>query len=156
MSVRDAESLYEISVRREREDESICRQSASQWDVASQSDSACVRQFDSGATRSNEDRRIDPEGFLSPQVLVRYAEYMNKHRVQPNGEIRESDNWQKGIPVDSYMKSAWRHFLHLWLRHRNCVVEDACACDNIEEDLCALMFNIQGYLFEILNQRKAR
>ena len=115
-----------------------------------------VRQFDSGATRSNEDRRIDPEGFLSPQVLVRYAEYMNKHRVQPNGEIRESDNWQKGIPVDSYMKSAWRHFLHLWLRHRNCIVEDAGACDNIEEDLCALMFNIQGYLFEVLNQRKVR
>lgn len=156
MSVRIADSLYNSFVRLEREEDSMNRQSASQLDVGSQRDSTCVRQFDSGATRSNEDSRIDPEGFLSPQVLVRYSEYMNKHRVQPNGEIRESDNWQKGIPVDSYMKSAWRHFLHLWLRHRDCVVEDAGACDNIEEDLCALMFNIQGYLFEILNKRKAR
>lgn len=113
-----------------------------------------IRKFETGATRSSESGRYDPEGFLSPLVIERYCEYMNKHRVQPDGSIRGSDNWQKGMPLDTYMKGAWRHFLHLWTRHRGHKVTDDKAAADIEEDLCALLFNIQGYLYETLRSKK--
>jgi hypothetical protein len=71
---------------------------------------------------------------------------MHKHRKQSDGNMRDSDNWQKGIPRDQYIKSLFRHFMELWSMHRNCVDGD------IEEALCAIMFNTQGYLFELLRQ----
>lgn len=114
-----------------------------------------VRSFETGATRSSDAGRYDPEGFLSPIVIERFCEYMNKHRVQPDGSIRASDNWQKGIPKDAYMKGMWRHFLHLWTRHRGFQVMDQNAAADIEEDLCALLFNVQGMLFEVLRERQA-
>lgn len=113
-----------------------------------------VRKFETGATRSNDKGRIDPEGFLSPIVIERYSEYMNKHRVQPDGTIRASDNWQKGIPKETYMKGLWRHFLHLWTRHRGFKVTDPLATADIEEDLCSVLFNAQGMLFEILKEKQ--
>ena len=66
-----------------------------------------VRTFDSGATRSDEPDRLDYEGFLSPLVLERYAQYMHEHRKRADGTLRSSDNWQRGIPRDEYMKSGW-------------------------------------------------
>lgn len=115
---------------------------------------AAMRQFDSGAARSNDASRYDPEGFLSPIVLERFCEYMNKHRVQADGSIRGSDNWQKGLPIATYMKGLWRHFLHLWTRHRGFEVADAGATADIEEDLCAIIFNVQGYLYELLKEKR--
>ena len=69
-----------------------------------------VRTFDTGATRDTDDGKLDYEGFISPLVLERFARYMHTHRLQPDGTLRDSDNWQKGIPRDQYIKSAWRHF----------------------------------------------
>lgn len=112
-----------------------------------------VRKFDTGATRSQDAGRDDPEGYLSPLVLDRYNEYMTKHRQQPDGSVRASDNWQRGMPLDTYMKGAWRHFLHLWTRHRGYPVRDPGAAVNNEEDLCALLFNVQGYLHELIKRR---
>lgn len=43
------------------------------------------------ATRDLDEEKIDYEGFLSPIVLERYAQYMHKHRNTANG-LRESDN----------------------------------------------------------------
>lgn len=115
-----------------------------------------VRAFDSGATRSADTGRYDPEGFMSPLVMERFCEYMQKHRVQSDGSVRGSDNWQKGMPKDTYIKGMWRHFLHLWTRHRGHVVRDPLATADIEEDLCALLFNVQGYLFEILKAKESK
>jgi len=103
-----------------------------------------VRQFDTGATRDLDFTKDDPEGFLSPLVIQRYCEYMSKNRKTAIG-IRDSDNWQKGIPKDAYMKSAWRHFLDLWLAHRG-----YASREGIEEALCGLIFNVMGYLHELL------
>lgn len=109
-----------------------------------------VRRFTSGATRSSDAGRYDLEGFLSPLALERYGEYMQKHQRQPDGSIRPSDNWQKGLPLDTYMKGMTRHHLHLWLRHRGHPVRDAKAAASTEEDLCALLFNVQGMLHEVI------
>ena len=113
-----------------------------------------IRSFDTGATRSSDASRYDPEGFLSPIVIERFCEYMNKHRVQPDGSIRASDNWQKGIPRAMTMKGMWRHMLHLWTRHRGYTVQDKMATTCTEDDLCAIMFNAQGLLFEILKKEQ--
>lgn len=113
-----------------------------------------VRQFETGATRSPDSERYDPEGFFSPLVFEAFCEYMNSHRLQSDGTLRASDNWQKGLPLSTYMKGMWRHFLHLWKRHRNFRVSDPLAGKNIEEDLCALLFNVQGYLHEHLKTKQ--
>lgn len=110
-----------------------------------------MREFETGATRDTEDGKLDFEGFLSPAVLERYAQYLHKHRKQADGKLRASDNWQKGIPKDVYMKSAWRHFHDWWKEHRG-----LASRDGIEDALCATMFNTMGYLFELLQEKDAK
>lgn len=109
-------------------------------------EAARVREFETGATRDDEDSKFDYEGFLSPLVLQRYAEYMHEHRKQADGKLRESDNWQRGIPPEAYMKSMWRHFMDVWLHTRGNYSQGI----DVEEALCALMFNVHGYLHECL------
>jgi hypothetical protein len=116
-----------------------------------------IREFDTGATRDSEVGKLDFEGFLSPSALERYAEYMNAHRVQSNGELRDSDNWQKGIPVAAYMKSMWRHFFDLWKLHRGEEANDKRDHHAIseEEALCAIIFNAMGYLHVLTKSKKS-
>lgn len=104
-----------------------------------------MREFNTGATRDN-DKPYDPEGFLHPKVLERYCLYMEKHRHQADGKLRPSDNWQKGIPREVYFKSLMRHTFDAWTAHRQIGYVD-------HELLCAIMFNVMGYLFEELNGR---
>ena len=109
-----------------------------------------MRVFETGATRNVEDGKLDYEGFLSPLVIERYAQYMHKHQKQEDGTYRESDNWQKGIPKDVYIKSAWRHFFEWWYCHRASFGYQ----ERIIEALCALLFNVMGYLHEVLKEEK--
>ena len=104
-----------------------------------------MREFDTGATRDNDGEKLDYEGFLSPVTLKRYAEYMHKHRKQADGEIRDSDNWQRGIPLDAYMKSMFRHMMDLWAQHRDVFEDEYCQ----DEAICAIIFNAFGYLHEL-------
>lgn len=112
-----------------------------------------MRKFESGATRDTEKGKLDYEGFNSPLVELCFAQYMQEHRVQADGEIRDSDNWQKGIPFDAYMKSMHRHFVDLWLHHRG--FGKLATEPHIEKVLCAIRFNINGYLFEWLRRNNA-
>ena len=108
-----------------------------------------MREFDTGATRDTDENKPDYEGFLSPAVLFRYGQYMAKHREQADGNLRDSDNWQKGIPLAEYMKSLLRHVFELWHWHRR--------IDTLispEEALCAIMFNTMGYLHEHLKEEE--
>lgn len=108
-----------------------------------------IRTFDTGATRDSEEGKFDYEGFLSPLVLERYAEYMHSHRMQKGGKLRDSDNWQKGIPFSAYMKSLLRHLMTLWKQHRF-----PFGPDPSEETLCAIIFNSSGYLHEMLMAKR--
>ena len=112
------------------------------------SDNGIMRKFYSGATRSSEGGKPDYEGYLSPLAVEAYGEYMLSHQKQADGTMRPSDNWQKGIPLASYMKSMWRHFLQVWKLHRGYEVkspEDGHPV-TVDEALCGLMFNVQGML----------
>ena len=113
-----------------------------------------IRRFDTGATRDADTGKHDYEGFNSPLVEKRFAAYMTAHRVQSDGSLRASDNWQKGIPLDAYMKSLLRHVHDLWLHHDGYASE---AVDpDIETILAAIRFNVNGYLFEVLKENKNR
>lgn len=118
-----------------------------------------MRQFDTGATRDDDTNKYDYEGFLSPLVLERYAQYMHKNRLQSDGKMRDSDNWQKGIPPEQYMKSKLRHIMETWRLHRGVRTISTSSDDTIRinalcESLCAELFNTMGMLFELLNKKE--
>ena len=120
-------------------------------DVLEIKTSGQVRTFDTGATRDQEGDKYDYEGFLSPLAMVRFAAYMHEHRVQSDGTLRASDNWQKCIPLESYMKSMWRHLMTVWRHHREVAAADH---ESMEEALCGVICNAQGYLHEIMKAKK--
>lgn len=109
-----------------------------------------VRKFGTGATRDTAEGKLDFEAFLCPLVLKRYAEYLNANRKQSDGSLRAGDNWQKGIPLATYMKSKFRHFVDTWLLHRN---RHSHVSVSIETSLCAELFNTMGYLHEVLKAK---
>ncbi len=112
-----------------------------------------MRKFETGATRDTNDGKLDYEGFISPLVIRRYAEYMHKHRKQADGKLRDSDNWQRGIPVDVYRKSLTRHFMDAWYILRGWG-DYTDAGEDIEDLLCAMLFNTMGLLHETIKGRK--
>lgn len=111
-----------------------------------------MRRYPGGGIRDTSDGKPQYEGCLSPVVLRRFAEYMLAHTTQADGETRSADNWQRGMDRDDYMDSLVRHVIEAWLVHRGNPGVD------IEESLCAVLFNAQGYLFEKMvdEQRAAR
>ena len=111
-------------------------------------DDSTMRSFDTGATRDTADGKLDMEGFTHPMVEKQFAKYMNMNRLQSDGNLRDSDNWQKGIPIDAYIKSLRRHHDDAWLEHRGFPTKSGMIAA-----LCGLIFNAKGYLLEYLKER---
>jgi hypothetical protein len=79
---------------------------------------------------------------------------MHENRAQADGSLRDSDNWQKGIPLNVYIKSLFRHFMEVWTIHRGWTDVRAAFLNQVLEDaLCAIIFNTSGYLHEIIKKR---
>ena len=97
--------------------------------------------FTSGATRSPIGDKPEYAGYLSPFALKAYGAYMVRHQIQEDGSRRDSRNWRKGIPEESYMQSMFRHFMAVWERYE-------LGEEQSEEELCALLFNVMGMLHE--------
>ena len=118
------------------------------------SDDGTLRSFETGATRDTAEGKLDYEGFLNPLFILQFAKYMNMHRVQSDGKLRDSDNWQKGIPMSVCAKSLDRHFQDFLLIHRgygrhaheDCIIAAAMG----------MMFNIQAYILQTLEQEGVR
>ena len=110
-----------------------------------------MRQFFTGATRSPLADKLQYSGFLSPIVLKRYAEYMHKHRLQENGELRDADNWQKGIPDTSALDSMLRHTMGVWLHQRGFELE---MTESLLESLCAVIFNASVMILNLEKETK--
>lgn len=111
-----------------------------------------MRVFETGATRDTDENKLDFEGFLSPAFLYAFANYMHKHRVQADGALRASDNWQKGIPSEAYMKSAFRHFMEAWSLWR---ANGKGLSPEMVEALLALTFNVQGLITNAAQESEA-
>lgn len=103
-----------------------------------------IREFKTGANRNGDTSKRDIEGFISPIVLKIYSDYMHKNRHLADGTFRDSDNWQKGIPTDVYVKCLQRHNLDVWLNHRGYKSRE-----DMVSALCGVIFNSMGLLHEI-------
>lgn len=106
-----------------------------------------ITKYETGAFRDGNIDKLDFEACFSPLVMRRYAEYKRSHRR----DGRKDDNWQLGMDIQDYMKSMYRHFEDVHMIHDGF----ECAVD-IEEALCGVLFNVQGYLFEILKKKQGR
>ena len=128
-----------------------------------------VRKFKSGATRSSSEGKIEYAGFRHPLCELSFGKYMNKHRVQEDGKLRESNNWWNGWTTDVSLQSMVRHVEDLQAIHAGYNVYKIKSKDgeetvyttseykgngvaDITEEEClnAIRFNTQSYLLEHL------
>jgi hypothetical protein len=115
-----------------------------------------IRKFETGAIRDGEGNKADIEGIFCPLVMRAYSKYLFSKIHMPDGSIRSMENWQKGIPIESYMKSKCRHDLDLKLLFRGYKAYDELGKEvSLKEALCAIMFNTMGYLHEVLKKEEA-
>lgn len=137
-----------------------------------------IRQFESGATRSSNNGKIEYYGFRHPLTELSYGEYMIKHQTQENGEKRESNNWWKGWNKKISLQSLIRHTEDLQAIHAGYNVwkvylkegektiylkegEEVFLDSKVkyvrvsEEDCCnAIRFNAGAYLLEVLKNKQ--
>lgn len=122
---------------------------------------APMREYPSGATRSNAEDKLCYHGYFSPIVARRFSQYMKQHETQEDGKRREPGNWKKGMDPKRYEESAIRHFFDWWRALESpgqLIVEPRVLPDgerdwetHTAEDLaCAILFNVQGWLYERL------
>lgn len=112
-----------------------------------------MRTFSTGATRDTSTEKLDPFGFISPQALHRFSQYMHKHRTQSDGSLRDSDNWKKGMPIMEYVRSLIRHTMDFWMVMSGFAPQYDKKVTDPEEIACAILFNAQGFLHEVLKQK---
>ena len=121
--------------------------------MAEQNNKSKIRTFDTGATRDTIDGKLDYVKALCPLVLRRYVQYLDKHRLQPDGSMRDFNNWKKGIPQETYHSSKGRHFFASWLLEEGYEVLDNHGPVDEEDALCGELFNTMGKLREILRAK---
>lgn len=105
------------------------------------------REFATGATRDTNKSKLAYDRGLSVQVLQRYMEYLEKHRVQKDGSLRNFDNWKQGIPPAVYRESLMRHCVDTIRKSKGLPLREEM---DLEDLLCADIFNSMGWLFELL------
>ena len=119
---------------------------------AEKSSQGTIRTFDTGATRDTAVGKLSYVKALSPIVLRRYVQYLDAHRKQPDGSMRDFDNWKKGIPEETYLDGLGRHFIAVWLLAQGFPAEDNHGPVNLESTLCAIIFGASGWLHELLEK----
>lgn len=115
-----------------------------------------MTKFETGATRSADNGdKLHYRRFFSTLVAKARAQYMQSHRLQADGALREPDNWKAGMPRARYADSLARHEQEL-----NELLEvlgtEGDHEDALVEKLCAIMFNAEGFLHEILVGRSIK
>jgi hypothetical protein len=112
-----------------------------------------MRTFETGATRNSVEGKLSYMRALSPEVLRYYVGYLARHRKQADGGTREFDNWKHGIPQDAYCDGLLRHTHDAWLTFFDYTPSDMSY--DLKDLLCAIIFNAQGWLFELIcNERR--
>ena len=112
-----------------------------------------MRTAPTGATRDKVDGKFDYWKFFSLPFMYRYALYMYGKRIQPDGEMRDADNWQKGMPREWYVASMARHMMDIQYHHQG---YPELASEDLQTALCALMFNVQALGHEVMLDRNVQ
>lgn len=105
-----------------------------------------VREFDTGAYRDTDNHKLSYLRHLSPLVLRRYTQYLDKCRRMSDGTLREPDNWKKGMPRNEWAESLLRHVMSFWETTET-------GEGDVQEALCAILFNAMGRLHEELREQ---
>lgn len=118
--------------------------------------------FGTGATRSDATAKPDFSGYISPLAMILFGEYMLRHQVQADGELRAANNWKRGMPIERYVSSLSRHirdFSEAWDK----LALDQVAGAEMEMTMVALeeawggvQFNVQGFGHEWVKMRDAK
>lgn len=98
---------------------------------------AKLTKFDSGAIRDTSEGKPNFYECMSPFAMWRYGEYMEK-----SAEKYGADNWTKGIPIESYMKSLERHLLKLKMELKYGFTKEE------GDHASAILFNIMGLIHQ--------
>lgn len=109
-----------------------------------------MRQFEGGATRSNNEGKLDYFRFNHPLVEKVFAEYMHKHRKQADGNVRDGNNWWKGWPKETSAESLMRHIKDIELHLANYPQE---ATEQLVDSICASIFNLKAMLLQVLREQ---
>lgn len=140
--------LLDIEGDARKADEALsARLAADSLAAKRQPPSSELRLFATGANRNLDTGKLDFDGFLHPAFIEAFGTYMHFNRHLENGDLRDSDNWQKGIPTDVCRKSMWRHFLDAWKALRGHTVQE-----NIIWALMGLAFNVQCITVNLLKE----
>lgn len=107
-----------------------------------------MEQYGTGATRTPSEGKLSYLRALSPAVQRRYVQYLAKHRQTADG-VREFDNWKQGMPKGRYMDSLCRHMMDACLLYFG--YEPSDLSYDMEDLLCAIRFNVDGLLFELIH-----
>lgn len=108
--------------------------------------------FETGAMRDLSEDKLDFEGCLTPELLTAYAEFKRITRRMADGTMRDDKNWKKGMPIGGYMKSLWRHMVALHAAYLSDAMQDEYEGEGEFEAAMAMMFNIQGFVFERIRE----
>ena len=115
------------------------------------------RVFPSGANRNTNNGKFDYEGFVNPAVENSFGKYMHYHRKMEDGSLRDSDNWQKGLPSEEIMKSLLRHVMDVHLLHRGYeVIDEQGKKVDFEECLNGVKFNVNAYILHLIKEKKSK
>jgi len=129
-----------------------------------------IRTFENGSTRDTAGGKIEYHGFRHPLLEHSFGMYMHGHRLQSNGEMRDSNNWWLGWDKIVSLQSLVRHTADLEALHEGYIVlkerkgdEEIthvvttipkhlkhCEVATIEGTLNAIRFGSQSYLLEYL------
>lgn len=85
--------------------------------------------FESGATKEVKKGRGKPS-LIFPCLITRLAKWL-----ELGGKNHGDRNWEKGLPSDSYLDALYRHVLAYHFGDRS------------EDHLAAMLFNVQGLIF---------
>jgi len=111
------------------------------------------RVFDTGADRSSDKGKHHPDRAWSPLVLAEFARYMYEHNTTATVPRRE-DQWQLGFPMDSFVESGTRHWEAFKALAKGYPAFDQKGNPvDVVEALCGVIFNVQGYLHQLLFNR---
>lgn len=108
-----------------------------------------AREFTTGAKRDTEEGKLRFHAALSPYALEAWVDYCRRHNNQVH---RCEENWKRGMPLESFISSHFRHAHHWWKMHDTTLGNgDLTEGERREliEALCAVLFNAHGYLHEL-------
>lgn len=109
-----------------------------------------ITEFETGATRDAEKDKLNYIRALCPLVMRCYVTYIGEHRRQSNGDLRDWDNWKRGIPKQRYLEGLDRHKRAVWLLHEGFPAFDNRGPVNMKDSLCGVIFGAMGMLREVL------